>query len=372
MESFSNFAPLAAPGTVRRFKAAPLRSSVVAAARLAVIGCMAMSVVLPAAAKERPVQVPAPSPGDMAWRLPVPVSPLGNQLTQARARLGQALFFDPRLSGNGTMSCATCHNPAFGWSDGLKTAIGDGGKVLARATPTVVNTAFNTQFMWDGRKDSLEDQALGPMKASDEMNTDVPGMLKRLNAIGGYGAMFERAYPGEGITEQSLAKAIAAFERTVVVRDSRFDQWLQGDRRALTASEWRGYKVFSDPDKGNCAACHAPPNFTDNGFHNIGLRTVGQADPGRYRIRKVASMLGAFKTPTLRGIELTAPYFRDGSAATLEEVVDHYDRGGEDKTNLSPNMKPLRLTTQEKADLVGFMKALTGKARDVVLPPLPQ
>ncbi|MED5619395.1 cytochrome-c peroxidase [Ideonella sp. BN130291] len=316
--------------------------------------------------------VPAAAAGDRQWSLAKPPMPADNASTPARVELGKALFFDPRLSGNGAMSCASCHNPSLGWSDGLKTAVGWGGKVLGRATPTVVNTGFNTQFMWDGRKKSLEDQALGPMKTPEEMNTDFAVALARLKNVPGYVAMFDKAYPGEGVSEETIAKAIAAFERTVVSSDSPFDRWLAGDRKALTTSQWRGFKVFTDPAKGNCAACHSGGNFTDNGYHNIGLTPGAEPDVGRFGIRKVASMKGAFKTPTLRDIELTAPYFHDGSAASLRDVVEHYARGGDDRSNLSASMKPLTLTEQDKDDLVQFMKSLTGRPKAVALPHLPQ
>jgi cytochrome c peroxidase len=323
---------------------------------------------------DRPAYAPAPTAADQVWRLPAVPMPKDNLSTPARIALGQALFFDPRLSGNGAMSCASCHNPSLGWSDGLKTAVGWGGQVLGRATPTVLNTAYNTQFMWDGRKKSLEDQALGPMKTPQEMNTDFGAALSRLRALPSYVAMFDEAYPGEGVSEETIAKAIAAFERTVVSNDSAFDRWLAGDKKAMTMAQWRGFKVFASPDKGNCAACHSGPNLTDNGYHNVGLAKQGdgEPDPGRYAIRKVASMKGAFKTPGLRDIALTAPYFHDGSAATLRDVVEHYVRGGDDKSNLSASMKPLELTAQEKDDLVAFLGALTGRSRPIAVPQLPR
>jgi len=317
---------------------------------------------------------PAPTAADKAWKLPAVPMPADNVSTSARVELGQALFFDPRMSGNGAMSCATCHNPSLGWSDGLKTAVGWGGQILGRATPTVLNTAYNTQFMWDGRKKSLEDQALGPMKAPQEMNTDFAVSLGRLRSVPAYVAMFEKAYPGEGVTEDTVAKAIASFERTVIVNDSPFDRWLDGDKNAMTAQQWRGFKIFTDAGMGNCAGCHSAPNFTDNGFHNIGIakKGDGEGDLGRFSIRKVSSMKGAFKTPGLRDIDLTAPYFRDGSAATLKDVVEHYARGGDDKSNLSASIKPLNLSEQDKGDLVAFMKALTGKRKTLSVPQLPQ
>lgn len=309
-----------------------------------------------------------------SWRLEAAPQPEDNRSTPARVELGKALFFDPRLSGNGALSCASCHNPSLGWSDALPTAVGMNGKVLGRATPTILNTAYNTQFMWDGRKKSLEDQALGPMLAADEMNADMKAVLERLRSNQGYREMFQRAYPGEPIDEQRVAKAIAAFERTIVATDSPFDRWVAGDDNAMTPSQLRGYKVFVDPAKGNCAVCHAPPNFTDNGFHNIGLapREGTEPDLGRYNIKKVAVNKGAFKTPTLRDIERTAPYFRDGSATTLRDVVDHYVRGGKDHSNLSSSMRALDLSEQEKEDLVAFMRSLTSPARTFALPTLPQ
>jgi cytochrome c peroxidase len=278
---------------------------------------------------------------DKHWLLGTVPQPADNVSTPERVELGRALFFDPRLSGNGTLSCATCHNPALGWSDGLRTGVGINGTVLGRATPTVVNTAYNTQFMWDGRKKSLEDQALGPMKTPEEMKTDFGNALTMLKSIPGYREQFARAYPGEPIAEETVAKAIAAFERTVVSNDSRFDRWVAGDQNAITLQEWRGYQVFKDAGKG-------------------------------FNIRKAAVLKGAFKTPTLRDIELTGPYFHNGTAVTLMDVVDHYARGGDDRSNLSKDVRQLDLNQQDKLDLVAFMKALTGAQRTASVPALPQ
>jgi cytochrome c peroxidase len=317
--------------------------------------------------------VPAASEQDRQWLLGTPPEPAHNRSTPDRIELGRALFFDPRLSGNGTLSCGSCHNPALGWSDGLRTGVGINGTVLGRATPTVVNTAYNTQFMWDGRKKSLEDQALGPMKTPEEMRTDLAAAIGLLGRLPGYQAMFAKAYPGETIGEETVAKAIAAFERTVISNDSRFDRWVAGDRNAITTQEWRGYQLFKDPAKGNCVVCHAPPNFTDNGYHNIGIAHPGGAeDLGRYKIRPAAVLKGAFKTPTLRDVELTAPYFHNGTAASLAEVVSHYVRGGDDRSNVSKDVRKLDLDAKEQADLVAFMKTLTGPVRAASIPALPQ
>ncbi|QJW83906.1 c-type cytochrome [Ramlibacter terrae] len=197
----------------------------------------------------------------------------------------------------------------------------------------------------------------------------LPAAATRLAALAGYRALFAKAYPGEPINVDTIAKAMAVFQRSVISNDSAFDRWLAGDTQALTPEQYRGFKVFSDPAKGNCAACHSGGNFTDNGFHNVGLKT---ADPGRFNIRKVAAMKGAFKTPTLRDIELTAPYFHNGAAETLRDVVEYYNRGGEDRSNVSPDIKPLNLSAQEKDELVAFLRSLTGKQVPVVRPVLPE
>lgn len=307
------------------------------------------------------------------WLMPAVPTPAENAVTPARVELGKKLFFDPRLSGDSNMSCATCHNPLFGWSDGLATAKGFKSKVLGRASPTVVNAAYYTLQMWDGRKKSLEDQAMGPMQSNDEMNMNIPLLMKFLQSNAVYSADFAAAYPGEAISEVTVAKAIASFERTVLSNDSPFDRWVKGDSKALAAQQVNGFKIFINPEQGNCAVCHSAPNFSDSGFHNIGLASYGKENPdmGRYAEKPLALMKGAFKTPTLREISRTAPYFHDGSATTLEQVVEHYVRGGEVKTNLAPNMKELKLSAQEQADLVAFLRALNSKPQPFVLPELP-
>jgi cytochrome c peroxidase len=303
----------------------------------------------------RPAQVPAPP---------------DNQPNADRILLGKTLFFDPRLSGSGFISCATCHNPAMGWSDGLATGFGHDFKRLGRATPTILNAAFQPLLMWDGRKNSLETQALGPIESAGEMNMPLDELVKRLSAISGYQPMFDKAYPGEGISTQTVGKALASFERTVVSTTSPFDRWRKGNKRAMSDSAQRGFALFNE--KAACVKCHQGFNFTDNGFHNIGVKSLSeQEDEGRFAHRKIKILKGAFKTPTLRDVELTAPYMHNGMYQTLEEVVEHYDRGGDNKTNLSPNIQPLGLTAQEKADLVAFMKSLTGEPMPIEIPAIP-
>jgi len=324
-----------------------------------------------AAAGEYPM---TPTQADMKWLLPKqPDSPADNRPTRDRIELGKMLFYDPRLSSDGNLACAGCHNPMFGWSDGLATAKGSKSKVLGRATPTVVNTGYNSIQMWDGRKSSLEDQAMGPMESMDEMAMDLKALFAWLANTPGYKAAFAKAYPGEAIDHKTVAKALAAFERTVVSKDSPFDRWLRGDKKAMTPQQIRGFRLFSDPNKADCETCHQAPNFTDNGFHNIGLASYDQPNPdmGRFVIRPLPSVRGAFKTPTLRDVALTAPYFHDGSARTLMNVMEHYNRGGVSAKDRSPQVKRLNLTRGETEDVVAFLQALTTPSKPFVLPLLP-
>jgi len=304
------------------------------------------------------------SPDDFQqWRLPhVAPSPKFNQMDRKKAELGKQLFFDPRLSGNGNMSCATCHDPEKGWSDGLPTAKGHNGKTLPRATPTIVNVGFNKILMWDGREKSLEDQALGPIVNPNEMANSIPKLIKTLKGIPGYVERFQQAYYGLPISALTIRKSIAMYQRMVVANDSKFDRWLAGDLTAMNQQELLGLDVFTNENKGNCARCHRAPNFTDNGFHNIGLKSYADPRPdlGRHNVIKVNMTKGAFKTPSLRNISQTAPYFHDGSAKTLHDVIRHYMSGGIVKTNLSPNMKVLKINKEERDALVAFLNALTG------------
>jgi cytochrome c peroxidase len=211
------------------------------------------------------------------------------------------------------------------------------------------------------------------MESMDEMAMDLTALFKWLNDEPTYKAMFAKAYPGEAIDSKAVSKAIASFERTVVSNDSPFDHWLAGDQKAMTKQQILGFRLFTDPNKGNCVACHQAPNFTDGGFHNIGLTSYaeGKGDVGRFAIKPVAVNKGAFKTPTLRDVVLTAPYFHDGSAKNLMQAVEHYNKGGVSKADLAKDMKPLNLTHDEMEAIVAFMQALTSPAKPFVLPMLP-
>ncbi len=307
------------------------------------------------------------------WLLPDnPPIPKHNYPNKNRIELGKKLFFDPRISRDGNMSCATCHSPSFGWGDGLPLGVGYKGNILRRASPVVTNTAYNSIQMWDGRKRNLEDQATGPMETPTEMNTDMHA-LNKLLSNSGYKALFNQAYPGEKISPATAAKALASFEWTIISNNSPFDHWVRGNKTAMTAQQINGFKLFDDPDKGNCSICHSAPNFTDDGFHNIGLKAHGEKNPdmGRYALKPISVLKGAFKTPTLRDITLSAPYFHNGEATTLDQVMEHYNTGGVPQKDLSPNMKAANLSKQEMADIIAFMQALTTPPEPFVLPILP-
>ncbi len=291
-----------------------------------------------------------------------------NISTPERVELGKNLFFDPRLSGSNFISCATCHNPSLGWSDAQPTAIGHGMGTLDRSTPTILNTAYQRFQFWDGRARSLEKQALGPIEAGGEMSQSLDLLIPELQAIPGYVTLFEAAYPGEGVSKKTIAKAISAFERTIVSSESAFDRWLKGVDGVMSDEAIKGFEIFKG--KANCTACHDGFNFSDNGFHNIGLKDM--EDMGRYAIKPIKVLKGAFKTPTLRDIDLTSPYMHNGAYKTLDEVVDHYDAGGfKNAGTLSPNMKKLNLSKKERKAIVAFLKSLTGDPVPFTVPVLP-
>ena len=301
-------------------------------------------------------------------RPPVIAFPSDNPYTPQKMLLGKKLYFDTRLSGGNVLACATCHNPGYGWGDGQPKGIGHGMNVLGRRSPTIINAAYLQILMWDGRAGSLEEQALGPIQADVEMHLPLDQLMARLKGIPEYGPLFESAFGQKDIQPSMVAKAIATFERTVVSGRAPFDQWVAGDEKAISEEAKRGFVTFNT--KARCAECHGSWRFTDDSFHDIGL--PGD-DIGRGKfLPDVVKMQHAFKTPGLREIARRAPYMHDGSIATLEAVVDHYDEGGVARESRSDLMKPLQLSSQEKADLVAFMKTLTSDVGPVSVPVLPR
>jgi cytochrome c peroxidase len=305
------------------------------------------------------------------YRRPAQVPhPIENAPNAAREELGRTLFFDPRLSKSGSMSCATCHNPSLSWGDGRARAVGDSKLQLDRRTPTVLNLAWAPALFWDGRSDTLEEQALGPIEAPGEMNVKMGVLVTLLEGIDGYRPLFARAYPGEAISSTTIGKAIATFERGIVSPDAPFDRFIAGSERAIPADARRGFVLFNE--KGRCSVCHSGWRFTDDGFYDVG--GVATRDEGRGKLTPFIELTRfAFKTPTLRNVALRAPYLHDGSVATLEDVIDLYDVGGVAKRrSLSPEIKPLGLTTGEKKDLVAFLRTLTSDAANAHVPTLPR
>ncbi len=294
--------------------------------------------------------------------------PAGNLLTKPRELLGRTLFFDPRLSSSKFISCASCHNPGFSWSDGLPTSAGCGMHQLCRKTPSILNLAWADLLFWDGRAASLEEQALGPIASPTEMNLPLDGLVRRVDGIAGYRRMFACAYPGQKITAEAIARALATFERTVVSGVAPFDKWISGDNSAISESAQRGFDLFNT--KAACQKCHTGWNFTDNGFHDTG---VGDQDKGRGADLPLEAMQHAFKTPTLRNSDRRSPYMHDGSEQSLEDVIDLYDRGGRVKRpSLAPEMVPLHLTKLEKSDLMAFLASLSSDDKPVEIPVLPR
>jgi len=280
--------------------------------------------------------------------------------------LGRLLFFDKRLSGDHQMSCATCHQPDKGYCDAVAKGTGNQAKMLGRNTPSVINVDARAPFFWDGRAATAEEQALMPVANPGEMNMAPEKLPEVLTALPEYVARFKHAFGDSDISPARIGTALAAFERTLVSSDSPFDRAMGGDATAMSEEARRGMQLFVG--KGRCTKCHDGPHFTDQSFHNIG---VAGPDVGRYGIVPVAILKGAFKTPGLRDVELTAPYFHDGSAKTLDDVMAHYNRGGDVKDNLDGDITPLALNDAEQKALVAFMKALTGKTAIVTEPRIP-
>lgn len=295
--------------------------------------------------------------------------PDDNPYSEAKVRLGKTLFFDPRLSKSDSISCASCHNPSFAWGDGRTRAVGHGMKQLPRRSPTIINAAWTAVFMWDGRFPSLEEQALGPITSAAEMNMPLDELIPKLEKIEEYRPLFASAFDGSPeVTADKIAKAIATFERTLVSTDAPFDRWVRGDERAISQSAKRGFELFNG--KANCHACHEGWRFTDDSFHDIGLP---DGDMGRGKmLPSIEKMQHAFKTPSLRNIDRRGPYMHNGSLADLATVIDYYDRAAIERPSRSDEIRALRLSEQEKQDLVAFLETLTSDDPPPALPLLPR
>ena len=293
--------------------------------------------------------------------------PESNPYSETKSMLGRMLFFDPLLSGSGVRSCASCHNPSLSWGDGLPRAIGE--KRSAWRAPTLLNVAWTPRLGWDGHFRDLESVAFGPITAPGNMNLPEMTLIERLSAIPGYVDAFAAAFGDGEITRRKIELVIATFERSIVSGEAPFDRWIKGDETAISEPAKRGFDLFNS--KANCASCHNGWSFTDTSFHDIGIAKGD--DIGRARLfPKSIKLRYAFKTPTLRDVAHRAPYMHNGSVATLDEVIDLYDRGGIDRPSRSDSISPLRLTKDEKADLIAFLRALTSVPESIPAPVLPR
>jgi cytochrome c peroxidase len=265
--------------------------------------------------------------------LPVPEE---NPLRADKIELGRRLFLDGRLSRDGSITCSSCHDPERAFSDGRAIAVGVFGHKGRRNAPAIVNRGYGRSFFWDGRVATLEEQVLKPIQDSNEMDLTLPEAVTRT-----------------GLPAEEISRALASYVRSILSGDSPFDRFVGGDLSALSAEQQAGLQLFRG--KGNCVACHVGPNFTDERLHNTGVawRDGKFADPGAGQ--------GNFKTPTLREVARTAPYMHDGSIATLEDVIEYYDRGGNRNPGLDPELRPLRLSEAEKRNLIAFLRCLNGR-----------
>ena len=340
------------------------RTALAAAALLLALAAPARSADVPE--RGYPTKIPLGLKGE-------PDAPEDNPTTAAKVELGKLLYFDNRLSRDGTISCASCHDPAKGWTDRSPVSTGIRKQKGGRSAPTVLNAAYMEVQFWDGRAKTLEDQAKGPIQNPIEMGFTHQEMVGRIDGLKGYAPYFEKAFGDKTIDVDRVAKAIAAFERTVLTGNSPYDRWQAGDKTAMSAAAVRGFNLFNDPKKANCAICHDGFNFSDSDFHNLGVGMKAQKpDLGRYEVTKADKDKGAFKTPTLRNLAETDPYMHDGSEKTLKGVVEFYNRGGEKNPQLDGRLHPLGLTPAEVDDVVAFLGALNGDKVLIAPPKLPE
>jgi cytochrome c peroxidase len=290
-------------------------------------------------------------------------APPENQLTAERIRLGRKLFHDPLLSRDRSVSCASCHDPRRAFTDGRPVAQGVHGRTGNRRTPPILNRAYGKSFFWDGRSSTLEEQVLQPIQNPKEMDLTLEEAMRRLRASDDYLREFQVAF-GRDAQAADLANALASYVRSILAGASPYDRFVNGDRQALSEQARAGLRLFRG--KAGCVACHVGPNFTDERFHNtgVGCTEAGCADEGRAAVTGRPEDRGAFKTPTLRESARAAPYMHDGSLATLEDVIEHYDKGGRPNPWLDPEMHPLKLTEAEKRSLLAFLQALSGEVRE--------
>ncbi len=310
-----------------------------------------------------------PLPAQLTTYEPMSI-PQDNPLTAEKVALGRQLFFDERLSIDGSKSCYACHVCEHGLTDGLPKAIGAGNKQLPRSSPTLWNIGYHKEFYWDGRSNSLESQAMAAWKGGNMGVGEKTGEIAaKINALAGYKAQFQKVFQSDA-TPENMMKAIAAYERTIISGDTAWDRWKAGDNQAISMSAYRGWNIFQGI---KCNNCHDGVLFTDQQYHNVGIgMDQKEPDPGRGKVTNKPEDTGAFKTPTLRDIARSAPYFHDGSAKTLEEAVDIMLAGGKENPHLDKkNLQAHKILPEQREDLLNFLRSLNVDCK-ISKPPLPQ
>src|SRR5215217_7586579 len=309
-------------------------------------------------------------PRELAGYEPMTI-PADNPMTPEKITLGRKLFFDARLSIDGSKSCYSCHLCEHGLPDGIPKAIGAENKPLTRNSPTLWNIGYHKEFYWDGRSDSIESQAMTAWKGANMGVGERTGeIVAKINAAPDYRSLFQKAFQSDA-TPENMMKAIATYERTIIGGNTAWDRWRAGDQSAMSEDAVRGWNIFQAI---KCNNCHDGILFTDQQYHNIGIGMDHEnPDVGRYNVTKRPEDTGAFKTPTLRDIARSAPYFHDGSAKTLEEAVDIMHGGGKPNQYLDKkNLQPHKVLPEQREDLLNFLRSLTVDDRKLSKPPLPQ
>jgi len=315
----------------------------------------------PVLASERAAENPVATQFTRPDEIPYPAY---NPPSEAKIELGRRLFFERRLSGTDSLSCATCHVPAFAWTDRRPFSRGETGDPLPRRTPALQDVAWNEMFARDGRIETLEGFVLGPVRHPKEMNQDLSRLPGELTAVADYAALHERAFGGDGVTLDGIALSLGAYVRTLRSATAPFDRWIGGEETALSPAAKDGFVLFTG--KAGCADCHVSWRFTDQGFHDIGLDTD---DRGRGKLLPDdIAMQFAFKTPSLRNVAIRPPYMHDGSLESLMAVLEHYQSGLRPRPSLSPRIRTLDLSAQDKVNVIEFLKSLTDDKRMNLLP----
>ncbi len=309
----------------------------------------------------------------------LPESPIEKQKDSLKhiIELGKVLFFDERLSGSGKISCATCHQPELNWTDGKEKSIGHEGAITKRNSPTIQNAWFYKRLFWDGRSSDLQDQAFSPINSETEMHSEMPEVMRKLSKIKGYKDLFKKAFGDEDIDPFRMTEAIATFEKTIVSRKSKFDEFLEGNKKALTNSELRGLHLFRT--RARCMNCHNGSLFSDNQFHNNGFHYYengfmdsAKFDKGLYNVTHQLSDFGKFKTPSIRDVMKTGPWMHNGMMKTMEATISHYVKGANGNGGSDKLVKMLYLTKQEKEDLLAFMHAISSPPMEFKKPVIPE